>query len=472
MNDKGGILVEVTKHLKPLETPKNTDVERLVLSIMLNYEDMLLIACDSLDSTDFYNPEYEIIYTAIKEMVIENKESINFLTVVEHLKAKGVLEEAGGGENIASINSEFASSASLLNYIKILKRYSFNRALILSAKQTIEHCYENKIEPDIIATFVINKLAELNIQKSETELTSVGDIVSCVVDEIKDEIKGKKPLSSYSTGFHKLDKIIGGLQNTDLIILGGRSGDGKTSLAVNIAQHVSKSHPVLYFIIEMRAKKVVKRMLASASELNFEEIKSVGYLNQDEYEALEKAEYDLKTSKLYYYDKGLLPLERLQSVAMRAKREHGIEFIVVDYLQQINVTTKNNATREQEVAKISRGLKALAMTLEVPVLGLVQINENDTGDAPALYSSRESKAIIHDADIVMYLYNRHTDKEMCAYNGDDTDEANRNIRELVIRKNRNGIANAHLLLHWKPSLTTFYSSSLDYVQPERKKNHE
>jgi replicative DNA helicase len=437
---------------EPLKTPQNTDIERLVLSMMLHSDEARLIIMDSLEGDDFYRGDNQILFTAIKELAV-NGDDVNFITLKELIEKQNNLDTIAGIGGILAIQEGYGGTAFLERYIKTLKDLSLKRAVIVNCQACINDCYDNKEDGSIIASHISTRLFELNVNKTISDLTLASDIVDNVLDEFTTQLYSGKKTKGLSTGFTRLDRYTGGLQNGNLIILGGKSGDGKTALAVNIAWHVSMNDPILYFILEMDSHKVVHRLLASVGSIDFDAIMQRGCKSDEETKAMDESVKKIKNSRFFIKYKGELRMEELVSTAMRAKREHGIGLIVVDYLQQITVKTKASTTREQEVASVSRSLKALAMNLNIPVIALTQLNDDGM--------VRESRAIKHDADIVLTIINRHTEEEMYLYNGVEGKD-NLNIRELSIDKNRNGQADIHLCLQWTPTITRFDNSTVEY----------
>ena len=428
--------------------PNSKDSEMIVLGCMLNSINSLNIAADSLDDADFYYTEHKTIFKALKSSYLQDKPADVHL-IAEELTRQDTLKSVGGVSYLISLAQCAGTSAYIEEYIKIIRNKCTLRRMI-SAAQIIEKSAVE--EPENVAD-ALDEAQSLLFKISQTSGKETGllfnDIVSGlksekklsfleIIEQRQSEYKNRKPgdqgITGISSGLIDLDKMINGLNNSNLMILAARPAMGKTALAVNIAEHVcfKLNMPVGIFSLEMGAEQLVHRIICSQSEVSSDNIVK-GSITGDEYQKIYGAVQRLKPDTMVIEDQGGLKITELRSRARRMKEVYGIKFLVVDYLQLLSGSGnfKGAENRQGEVSEISRMLKNLAKELNIPILCLSQLSrkvEERENKRPLMSDLRESGSIEQDADIVMFLFREEY------YNGNNhPGEA-----QLIVSKNRHG----------------------------------
>ncbi|MEQ1886677.1 MAG: replicative DNA helicase [Bryobacteraceae bacterium] len=415
--------------------PANVDAERFVLgSIMLNQDTYFQVA-GALEPEDFSLEKHRRIFGRMKELY-ERGERIDRLTVADALMKSGQLESVDGLSYIVSLDDGLPHIANLESYIRIVKDKSTLRRLIFGAQKIIDRCLIGEEEPDEILAGAEETLVKLGEARAKEKLQSPASVVENFPGGINAFLDPSQRVSGISTGFTKFDEMTGGMHGGELLILAARPSMGKTALALNIAQHVATHpkirKPVAVFSLEMSSASLLTRILCSAARVDQHKYRA-GYLNQDERRRLQVALADLTEAPLFMDDTAGVNLMDVHAKLRRLKAEHGLSLVVVDYLQLMSSRGRSE-NRNQEVSAISRGLKLMAMDLDVPFLVLSQLSraaETRIGDhKPQLSDLRDSGSIEQDADVVMFIFREEVYKR-------DREDL-KGLADLIIAKQRNG----------------------------------
>ena len=420
--------------------PQALDLEEAVLGGMMIDKRAVDDVIDILNYEVFYTQKHRDIYKAI-ENLFKKGEPIDLLTVSDELRTEGLLEAVGGDYYLVSLSQKVASSANIQMHARIVLQKYIQRKLIHISNEIIEEAYKDTTDVlDLLDTAETRlfEIAQNHLKKSTKE---VSFLVTQAIKKIEDMSK-KKGISGLATGFKDLDKLTSGWQPSDLIVIAGRPGMGKTAFIISMAKNMAiyNSYPVALFSLEMSSVQLITRMISIETGLESEKLRT-GKLETYEWEQLNIKVNSLSHAPIFIDDTPALSIFDLRAKARRLKSQHDIKIIIIDYLQLM--TTGNNikaGNREQEIATISRNLKALAKELDIPVIALAQLSravETRGGNKrPLLSDLRESGAIEQDADIVSFIYRPEY------YGITEWDDENatpcEGQAELIIAKHRNG----------------------------------
>lgn len=411
--------------------PHSNDAEESVLGGILLDNYTINSALEILTPNDFYKKAHVKIFEAMINLT-ERSEPIDAITLSEELKKLGVLEECGGLEMISRLASCVPSSANVIYYSKTVKDFSLRRRAIHEASEIINSAFDNESETDDFIDKAEQRIMSISESRSQKSYYHVGDIVQDSIKLIEDLCDSKRAIPGISSGFTKLDNLTSGFKNGTLFIIAARPGQGKTALVLTIAQNVAlrENVPVGIFSLEMPKEDLMLRMISSESRVSNEKI-SKGKVEND-FPKIVDAASRLTEAPIYIDDTGYLTISELKAKARRMAREQHIGMLVVDYLQLITSPAYSN-NREQEVANISRSLKALAKELNIPVIVLSQLNRQVEGrqdKRPMMSDLRDSGSIEQDADLIAFIYRDE-------YYHPDTTES-KGIAEINIAKHRSG----------------------------------
>ncbi|HZS44351.1 MAG TPA: replicative DNA helicase [Blastocatellia bacterium] len=414
--------------------PNNVDAERSILGAILLDNAVCNQAVEFINRDDFYLDSHRRIFDKMIQLS-EKGSAIDYLTVAEALQRSGELEQVGGISFLSALTDGVPRTANIEHYARIVKGKSVLRRLINEANKIIATCFEAEEDPQIIldnAEKAIFALAEDRIREGFTHLKPV---LHQQLEAVEKMAGRENMLTGVPTGFTEFDKLTNGLQKTDLIIIAARPSTGKTSLVLNMVQNAALKYGAVagVFSLEMSKQQLVQRMLCSESQVDAQRFRN-GFLNKEEWGRLAEGLAHLAEGKIFIDDTPGISILEMRAKARRLKAEHGLDMLVVDYLQLMSGRGRTES-RQQEVSQISRDLKALAKELDVPVIALSQLSrapETRTNHEPQLSDLRESGSIEQDADIVAFIFR----EEM--YN--ETEE-NKGIAQLLVRKNRNGPTN-------------------------------
>ena len=412
--------------------PQAVDAEVAVLGAMLTSSEAASSAIELLDDTCFYKDAHKKIFMAAFALY-EKLEPIDVLTVSNELQKRNQLEAVGGNYYLAELVERTPSAANIEYHCKIVLDKALLRKLITVSNEIQQDCFEaGQDAVDIIDT-AEQKIFSLSESHARQDYSHISPIIHRTLEKIEQYGKMQGKVTGVATGFHKLDEMLSGLQNSDLIILAARPSMGKTALALNMARNAAAAGvPVGIFSLEMADYQLVMRMLCSEAKIDSHRVRQ-GRLVDKEWERLGRYVGQLAEYPIYIDDTPGISILELRSKARRLKAEHNIGLIVVDYLQLLR-SSKRAESRQIEIAMISQALKNLAKELDVPVLSLSQLSRaiESRGDGkPVLSDLRESGAIEQDADVVMFI------NRPAAY-GREVEPELQNKAEVIVAKQRNG----------------------------------
>ena len=436
--------------------PQAAEVERAVIGALLIDKDAYAIVCEMLYPESFYEPRNQMVYSAIRDLSLEEK-PVDMLTVTEQLAKKGLLEEVGGPAYIAEISSKVASSAHIEYHARIIAQKFLARQLISFAGNIETKAFDETIDVDELMQEAEGSLFELSQKNMKKDYTQVDPVIKNAIDIISKAAANTDGLTGVPTGYHKLDDITSGWQSSDLVIIAGRPAMGKTSFALSLAKNISTDAriPIAFFSLEMSNVQLVNRLISNVCEIQGSHLQS-GQLQPDEWDRLDKRINNLYGAPLYVDDTPGLSVFELRTKARRLVREHGVKIIMIDYLQLMNANGMRFSSRQEEVSTISRSLKGLAKELDIPILALSQLNrgvesrEGLEGKRPQLSDLRESGAIEQDADMVLFV---HRPEYYHIYQ-DDNGRDLHGMAQIIIAKHRKG-ATGDVLLTFRGEYTRF-----------------
>ena len=427
--------------------PQDKEIEDAVLGALMLERDAYAIVCDLLRPESFYDPGNQKIYAAINKLGVM-QQPIDMLTVTQQLRADGALDDVGGPVRISELTSNVASAAHIEYHARIVAQKFLARRLISFCSEIEKKSFDESYDIDDLLQEAEGKLFEISQGNLKKDFTQIDPVINSAMEQIEAAGKRESGLSGLQTGFHNLDKLTSGWQNSDLIIIAARPAMGKTAFVLSMAKNMAVDYntPVAIFSLEMSNLQLVNRLISNVCEIEGEKIKS-GRLSRQEWEQLNSRVRSLFSAPLYVDDSPSLSILELRTKARRLVKEHGVKIIIIDYLQLMSGSGKSDS-RQQEISDISRSLKALARELSVPVIALSQLSravEQRPDHRPMLSDLRESGAIEQDADVVMFIYRDDY------YNHDSEMKG---ISEIIIAKQRNGpIGTVNLV--WLPQYTKF-----------------
>ena len=406
----------------------------------------------------FYDLRHQTIYEALAEM-FNAREAIDIITVQQRLKDKQLLEQVGGIAYLSQLQDAVPSAANLSYYLDIVREKYLLRKMISVCTEVVGRVHDYEGDVDALLDEVERDVLKIAESRAESSVLGVKDLVGKAVQTIENFFSRQGKLNGLGTGFMDLDKMTDGLHGSEMIVIAARPSMGKTSLAMNIVEHVimEEKLPVGVFSLEMSAESLVLRMMCSIARVNLRSIRE-GFMSESDFPKLTSAAGKLANSKLFIDDTAGLSILQLRARARRMAQQHDVKLFVVDYLQLLHSTARRSQeNRQQEISDISSGLKALAKELKVPVLVLSQLNrelERDKGRKPRLSDLRESGAIEQDADVVGLLYKPNSSDDEDAA----PEEADGLPVNLLIAKQRNG-PTGDVNLTFLKSFTRFESAA-------------
>ncbi|MGD0231593.1 MAG: replicative DNA helicase [Syntrophorhabdales bacterium] len=413
--------------------PQNLEAEQSVLGGILIDPEALNKIVDIIDAEDFYREDHRTIYQVVLDLY-EKSEPIDLITVSSLARDRGLIEKIGGAANLSRLVDAMPTSANIAQYARLVKDKALLRNLMHIATEIVEKGYEVDTNVDNFIDEAEKMIFQISEKKYRPAFYSIKDLVMENVKVIERLCEKKQAVTGVPTGFTDLDKMTSGLQPSDLIIVAGRPSMGKTSFCLNIAQHAALSDggiPVGIFSLEMSKEQLVMRLLSSEAEVEFSKLRS-GMVKDTEWHQIGTAAGRLYTAPLYIDDTAALSILELRARARRLKKEHGLELLIIDYLQLMRGRASSLDRREQEISEISRFLKALAKELNIPVIAISQLNrmvEQRDNKRPRLSDLRESGAIEQDADVIMFIYRDEV------Y---DKNSEEKGVAEIIVGKQRNG----------------------------------
>ncbi len=416
--------------------PQALDLEEAVLGALMLEKGALNAVVEFLKPEHFYSEQHQEIYRAIIEL-FKGSEPVDMRTVVNQLRKEAKLELVGGAYYIAELTSKVSSGANIEYHARVVIEMAIKRNLIQIASQIHHDAYEDTTDVFELLDKTEQSIFEISDSNLRKNYDNMRNLMYRAITELQKLKEHKDGLTGVPSGFSALDRLTSGWQNSDLVIIAARPGMGKTAFVVSAMRNaaVDFKRPVAIFSLEMASVQLVNRMISAEAELDGEKIRK-GQLADFEWQQLVHKTNRLSAAPIFIDDTPALTILELRAKCRRLKAEHGVQLIIVDYLQLMRGDTGGN--REQEIASISRALKGIAKELAVPVIALSQLSrgvETRGGDKrPQLSDLRESGSIEQDADLVIFLYRPEYYKITVDEEGNPT----QNLGELIIAKHRNG----------------------------------
>lgn len=410
--------------------PHSIEAEQSIIGAMIIDKNAIVKVAEKLKEEDFYRDGHKIIYRAIFEM-FKNDMAVDLVTLLEYLKSTDMLEKAGGVAYITEVSSSVLTTANLSSYIEIVEQKSILRKLIKASTKIIEDSYNKQTEVQDVLDSAEKKIFDISENRTNNDFEPLKDVLERGFLEIERLYNNKGEITGIGSGITDLDAKTSGFQKGDMVLIAARPSMGKTTFALNIAEHAAlrEGKSVVIFSLEMSKEQLAYKLLCSEANVDMLKLRT-GALEDKDWENIARATGPLSKAKIYIDDTAGVTVMEMRSKCRRIKMEYGIDLILIDYLQLMSGS--NSESRQQEVSEISRSIKALAKEMECPVIALSQLSrapEQRADHRPMLSDLRESGSIEQDADIVMFLYRDEY------YNKETEDK---NIAECILAKQRNG----------------------------------
>ncbi|MDA2934159.1 replicative DNA helicase [Acidobacteria bacterium AH-259-D05] len=419
--------------------PHSSEAERAVLGAILLDNALFDQTLEILTTDDFYLESHRNIFSTMG-LLSSHARTIDSLTLREELQKQNELEMAGGVAYIASLLDGVPRVSSVEHYARIVKEKSLLRKLIHSANEILLRGMSNEEDPLDLLERAEKSIFDISQENIQSGFVQLQDLLTESYENIELLYQRKELITGISTGFVDLDRLTSGLQSSDLIIVAARPGLGKTSFVVNVAQHASihEEKVVGLFSLEMASQQLVTRMLCAEARVDSHKVRS-GYLSKEDWNRLAKTVSKLARARVFIDDSPGISIVEMRSKARRLKAEHGLDLLIVDYLQLMSGSTFSSRVRyenrQQEISAISRSLKGLAKELNIPLIAVSQLSrapEQRRGDhRPQLSDLRESGSIEQDADVVLFIYREDLYKK-------EEDLEEQGVVQIIIGKQRNG----------------------------------
>ena len=428
--------------------PHSIEAEQSVVGSMLMGREAIMAASEMLTSDDFYQHQYGVIFDAMVELFNEGK-PVDLVTLQDRLKEKDLPPEITSMEFVRDLLNAVPTSANVRHYATIVSEKAVLRRLIKLSEEIENECYLNKEPVEVILEETEKRMFKLLQQRNSGDYVPIRQVVMNTLENIERASKTKGNVTGLATGFTDLDYKTSGFQPSDFILVAARPSMGKTAFVLNIAQYMAfkKNKAVAIFSLEMSREQLMNRLFSMESKVDSQSLRT-GNLKDEEWGKLIESAGIIGESNLIIDDTPGISIAEMRSKCRKYKLEHGLDIIIIDYLQLMTGSGRGTDSRQQEISDISRSLKALARELNVPVVALSQLSravEQRTDHRPMLSDLRESGAIEQDADVVMFIYRDDY------YNKDSEDKG---IAEIIIAKQRNGpIGTVNLV--WLPDYTKF-----------------
>ncbi|PLX27192.1 replicative DNA helicase [Candidatus Parcubacteria bacterium] len=424
--------------------PQNLEAEKSLLGSILLDKDAMIKIADGVSIEDFYKKSHQNIFEIMHELYNKN-EPIDVLTMSNRMEEKGMLEKSGGRTYLAELSTSVPTSSHIKKYANIVRRKSTLRRLLQSAHEISQLGYKEDVENvDEILDEAQQSIFGVTETHMKQTFTSIKSVLSGTFERIDELHREKGKLRGIPSGFKQLDNLLAGFQKSDLVILAARPSVGKTSIALDFARHaaVRGKKSIGLFSLEMSKEQLVDRLLCAEAGIDLWKMRT-GNLsdnpNSDDFPRIGHAMGVLSEAKIFIDDNANSNVMQIRTKARRLQAEHGLDMIIIDYLQLMDSHSKRGGdNRVQEVAEISRNLKGIARELNIPVLALSQLSravEQTKPAIPKLSHLRESGSIEQDADIVMFIYRKSADRN---YRPEDIPPYEQRIGEIHIAKHRNG----------------------------------
>ncbi len=436
--------------------PYSVEAEQAVLGSVIIDPKCLTDIATSMKTEYFYIPQHREIYAAMASMY-ELSQTIDFVSLLEKLKTDGVYDEAGGKAYLTELVQRVPSSANVLTYVAIIRERYYARTLMTAAQGIIKDINDNELDSGKLLDSAEQRIYEIRQGRDITGLTHIKSVIENETYDRLSKMNDPETRDDYvgiPCGIGELDRMITGLNKSDLIILGARPGMGKTSFALNIVRNVAVNtgKTVCFFSLEMTRDQLAQRMLSSEAGIKSEKLRT-GELDDDEWTRLAQAGESLSKANIYFDESSNITVPEMKA---KLRRMNKVDLVVIDYLGLMH-SPRNIDNRVQEISEITRNLKIMAKDLKVPIIACAQLSRGTEGKGkshrPALSDLRDSGSIEQDADIVLFLYrDAYYDNEK----SDDEDRSDQSRAECIVAKNRHGEIGT-VDLHWDGQYTRFTS---------------
>ena len=412
--------------------PQNIEAEESVLGAMLIKKDAIIEAAEMVSDRDFYREANRVIFSTMQELA-EEGEAVDIVTLTDRLKRGDMLDKVGGIAYVTKLANAVPTAANVHYHLKIVKEKAELRRLIDAATEIAGAAYEDSQPVDALMDDAEKRILSVAGERGSGSFEPMKNIVMRTFERIGSLYESKGGITGLATGFRDLDCLMSGLQPSDLILVAARPSMGKTAFTLNIASYAGLSGArVAFFSLEMSKEQLVQRILCAEGGIDSQRVRT-GQLSFEEWNSLVLTSDRIARSPIFIDDTPGITVMELRSKARRLQAEHGLDLVIIDYLQLMQGrSSKSGDNRQQEISEISRSLKSLARELNVPVIALSQLSrsvESRQVKRPMLSDLRESGSLEQDADIVIFLYRED-------YYDKDTE--NKNITEVIIAKHRNG----------------------------------
>lgn len=441
----------------PLKSlPYNIEAEQSVIGSMLKERTAIAEAAEVLKADDFYKESHKVIFSTIMDLY-QRDVPVDMITLLEELRSTEKLESVGGITYITEVNGSVLSTANVVSYIKIVEDKAILRRLIRSSNEIIELSYNNQNNVESVLDTAEQRIFNIAEKRNTSDFEAMNTVLERGFLEIERLFNNKGSINGVPSGFPDLDAKTSGFQKGDMILIAARPSMGKTTFALNIAEFAAlrANKSVAVFSLEMSKEQLAYKLLCSEANVDMLKLRT-GNLEDKDWENIAKASGPLASAKIYIDDTAGVNVMEMRSKCRKLKIEHGIDLIVIDYLQLMSGSS-GTESRQQEVSEISRSIKAIAKEMECPVIALSQLSrapEQRADHRPMLSDLRESGSIEQDADLVMFLYrDEYYDKET----------EDKNMAECIIAKQRNGPVGT-VKLAWLGQFSKF--GSLDVIHQE------
>jgi len=412
--------------------PQNLDAERSILGAILLDNHALNAAIENIKPEDFFLEQHRRVFNQMIALG-EAQQAIDLVTLTESLHRVGELESSGGAPYLASLADGMPRVSNVEHYARIVREKALLRNLIHATHNIQQRALEGEDGADAILDGAESSIFAIAEDRIKVGLIPVKDIVRDNFERLEKIFREGKSITGVSTGYTELDKLLSGFQNSELLILAARPSQGKTALALNLAENIAirSQLPVAVFSLEMSKESLLQRLVASVAQIDAHKFRT-GHLSREDWRKMTEALGQISSAPLWIDDAGSTSVLEIGAKARRLKRDKGLSLLIVDYLQLITGRGRFN-NRQEEVSSISRGLKGLAKELQIPVLVLSQLTRAPEREerGPQLSDLRESGAIEQDADVVMFIYRPHWAKL-------DSSPEERDQAEIQVAKQRNG----------------------------------
>ena len=448
--------------------PQSLEAEQATLGAMLVEREAIARVVDLLDPEDFYSPQHQMLYRVMIDL-FNDSQPVDLVTLQARLQDRGQLEEVGGTTYLVSLQEAAPTAAAVNHYGRIVREKATLRALLRAAGQ-IQDFVQSAADEDV----------ETVVDRCEQEVFSVGErtitpaftpirqLLGDTYDRIDEMQESHRPGTGLLTGYEDFDSLTSGLQRSDLVVVAARPSMGKTALALNMACYVAKAQnkTVAVFSLEMAKEQLALRLLCSEAGVNQQSVRQ-GYIDRGDMDRIAVAASELYKAPVYFDDSPTMNVLQMRGKARRLKAEHGLDLIIVDYLQLVS-GYGHFENRNQEISQVARSLKALAREMRVPVLALSQLSRAVEARGhprrPFLSDLRESGSIEQEADVVAFIYRPYY------YGGEELRaagylETDRNLAEIIVSKQRNGPTGT-VRLAWIEEFVRFENLEERFEEPE------